>query len=302
MTTGLTPTTERFLYNLNDIAQRMQTAQTELSSGRKINLVSDAPDEIAPLLQARASLASAQQIQTNLGQIKLETDSGEQALESAQTLMDRVTTLGAEATSPTATSDGQAAIAQELGGILQNFVGLANTNVNGRYIFAGDKDGVAPYSIDLTQANPVSAYAGSASTRVAQDPNGTTFPVSQTAQDIFDSSAAGSNVFQAIQGLRSAVTSGDATAIQSAVAALQPAASHLAQSLAYYGTVQDAVQSATNEGQNLQVQIQSQISNLEDADMTDAILQLNQGQTQQQAALQAYGQIPRTTLFDFLKG
>jgi hypothetical protein len=34
--------------------------------------------------------------------------------------------------------------------------------------------------------------------------------------------------------------------------------------------------------------------------LTGSILQLNQSQTQEQAALQSEAQIPRTTLFDFL--
>jgi flagellin-like hook-associated protein FlgL len=47
-------------------------------------------------------------------------------------------------------------------------------------------------------------------------------------------------------------------------------------------------------------QLQTQISGLQDADETQSILQLTQAQTEQQAALQSFQQIPRTTLFDFL--
>jgi hypothetical protein len=66
--------------------------------------------------------------------------------------------------------------------------GLAATQTEGRYIFSGDSDHQAPYIIDLTQSNPVSAYMGSAATRAALKPDGTTFPVSETPQPMFDSS------------------------------------------------------------------------------------------------------------------
>ena len=49
-----------------------------------------------------------------------------------------------------------------------------------------------------------------------------------------------------------------------------------------------------------QTQLQTQIANLQDADLTGSILTLNQDQTQEQAALQSEARIPRTTLFDFL--
>ena len=63
----LKPSTQEFLNNINRIATDMATAQTQLGTGLKVNVVSDAPDVISPLLQTQASLSSAQQISSNLG-------------------------------------------------------------------------------------------------------------------------------------------------------------------------------------------------------------------------------------------
>ncbi len=57
---------------------------------------------------------------------------------------------------------------------------------------------------------------------------------------------------------------------------------------------------ATNAAESQQIEYQSQISSLQDTDMTSTILDMTQSQTQMQAALSSEGQIPRTTLFDFL--
>ncbi len=88
-------------------------------------------------------------------------------------------------------------------------VSLANTNINGRYIFSGDTDQTAPYTFDPTQNDPVSAYQGAASTRVAMAPDGTTFPLALTAQQIFDSSDPATNAFTAINGLVTALNNND---------------------------------------------------------------------------------------------
>ena len=173
--------------------------------------------------------------------------------------------------------------------------------MEGRYIFSGDSDQQAPYTIDLTQSNPISAYMGSASTRTAQYPDSTTFAVAETAQTIFDSSDPSTNVFQTINSLRIAMANNDDTSIQTVVGGLSKVSAYLNQQLAFYGNTQDQIASATSQGQNLQTQIQTQISNLQDTDMTSAITELTQEQTQEQAALQSEALIPRTTLFDYLK-
>ena len=183
MISSLNPYAQQFLNNLGQINQQMQQAQTELSTGLSVNQASDAPDKISAILQARASLSSTQQINTDLAQTSTEVNSGEQALQSAAQLFDQVQTLGAEGDTSTATAASNAQLGQQLSGVLQQMVGLANTQVNGRYIFAGDTDQQQPYSIDMTQNPPVvSTYQGSTTTRVAQRPDGSTFPVALTAQ------------------------------------------------------------------------------------------------------------------------
>ena len=75
---------------------------------------------------------------------------------------------------------------------------------------------------------------------------------------------------------------------------------YLNDGLAFYGNVQDNVASATTEQSNDDTQLRTQLSTLQDADETQSIIDLNEAQTQQQAALQSEAQIPRTSLFNFL--
>jgi flagellar hook-associated protein 3 FlgL len=300
MISGLNPSTQQFLNDLNQISDSMQQAQNQVTTGLKVSQVSDQPDVISTLLATRASLSTSQQISSNLGQIGTEVDSGEQALQSAVTLFDQVQTLGASGVTSTSTADTNATLAQQAGSVLQEMVGLADTNEGGRYIFAGDSDQQPPYTVDLTQTPPVSAYEGSAATRVAQHPDGSTFAVSLNAQTIFDSSDPTTNVFSAITNLQTALANNDTAAIQTANAGLSKIGDYLNQQLAFYGNVQDKITQATNYASTQQTQLQTQIANLQDADLTSSILTLNQDQTQEQAALQSEARIPRTTLFDFL--
>ncbi|MEO5925497.1 MAG: flagellin [Bryobacteraceae bacterium] len=300
MISSLRPSDQLFLNNLNRVSERMNRAQRQLSTGVRMARVSDDPDQVSTLLNARASLAGAQQIQSNLGRVSAEVDAGEQALQSSVQLFERARTLAAQGVTGTQTASGRAVTAQEIGSIMEQLAGLAGTQVEGRYVFSGDADHQVPYTIDLSLPTPVSSYLGANSSRLVQHPNGTTFQVAQTAQEIFDSSTPGANVFASLSALRDALNANDEAAIRAAMDGMTTVSDHLNSALASHGSFQNKISSAKEFGQTLELQLKTQIGGLEDADATEAILQLNQGQIQQQAALTSRAQLPRTTLFDFL--
>jgi flagellar hook-associated protein 3 FlgL len=300
MISSLNASAQNFLVGLNQIQQRLQTAQTQLTTGLKINNVSDAPSEIAALWQLRSQDDQVQQIDANLGQVATEVNTGQTALQSAVILVEQALTYGAQGASGTSSATTRLDLANQMGAILQQLVSISNTTVQGRYIFSGDSDQATPYSIDLTQSNPVSAYQGSASTRQIQGPDGTSFQVALTAQQIFDSSNAQTNVFTAVTSMMQGLKNNDPVAINAAMSTVQSADSYLNQQLAFYGTVQNRVAGALTFGQNYSTQLKAQLSGVQDADEAAAITNMTQAETQMQAALQSRGQLPKTTLFDYL--
>jgi flagellar hook-associated protein 3 FlgL len=292
------PSNQMFLNGMNLIQAREQQAQQQLTTGLKISTVSDDPDHIANLMQVRTNLAQTQQIASNLGSVKTETDTAEGALSNAVKLLENVSTLASEGQPTTQTAVTRSQIAGGVDSALQQLVGTANTSVEGRFIFSGDSDQTQPYTID--QTGTVSAYAGSAATRQVQHPDGSLFPISKTAQDIFDSADPATNVFAVVAGLRTALLNNDQAGIDTAVSNLQGASTYLNNQLAFYGTVQNRVASGIDFAANLETQLKTQQSDIQDADLTLSITDLNQAATQQQAALAAEKEMPRTSLFDFL--
>ncbi len=300
MVSSLRPADQQFLNGLNTIIQRASTDQLQISSGVRMRQVSDSPDQVSALLQARAGLSMSQQISSNLGKVKTEVDGGEQTLEAAVQLFDQIQTVSASGATGTATAANRLLFSQQLQSFEQQMVGLANTSVSGRHIFAGDTDHVQPYTYDAAQPNPVSAYQGSASTRVAQHPDGATFSIALTAQQIFDSTDPTTNVFATMNNLITALQTNNDVAIQAANGGVSKVGDFLNQQLAVYGTTQNAISSATDYAQTQQVQFEIQIGGLENTDTAAAILDMTQSQTQEQAALGSRAQMPTKTLFDYL--
>ncbi len=296
----LDASSRRFLTDLGGISQRLDHAQRQLSSGKRMNTVSDDPDQVGLLLQYRADTDMNERIKTDLGRVKTEVDTAENVMQTTVKLMEQARVLTTQGATGTATPEMRSALATQLGNILQQMTSLSNTTVEGRYIFSGDSDQVAPYTIDLTQAVPYSAYQGTTATRQVLHSAGTTIPVARTAQDIFDSPNPGQSVFAAINAVRLAFQSNNQAAIDAAVPNVDSAGVYLNVQHAFYGSAQLQVNDAIDTADRTTVRLKTQISQMEDADMTASILELNDATTQQRAALESRSKMPRNSLFDYL--
>ncbi|MBV9743800.1 MAG: hypothetical protein JO099_08555 [Acidobacteriia bacterium] len=305
MVTTLSALAQAFLANVNSIQKQIGTATQQISSGLKVQVASDEPDVVSQLLQLRANMQMNQQVTSNLSQATGEANVAETALNSATQIMDTAISLAAQGATATATAATRRQLAGQVQSVLQEMVSAANTQSGETYVFGGDDSTSPPYQLDLANGNGVDQLNTTSATRQVQNPAGGSIPVSLTAQQIFDDrnpdgTYASDNVFSALTNLYNGLMNNDQTAITNSTTALQTASDHLNQSLAFYGTVQDRLQDATNFAATYNTQLQTQIGSLEDADVAAASLELSQGTTQLQAAFEVQARVPQSTLFDFL--
>lgn len=280
------------------------TSQEQVSSGLRMQKVSDDPDQVSNLLQLKAQLAHNTQLKFNLGRVQTEVNSAEQAINAATSLMDVARQIATEGASETTTSDTRTQLAGQVKDIITEIYGLTNTTVEGRYVFSGNKDGTPPYaSVDLTQPNGLGLYNGSTSTRTVEHPNGSTFSISLAASQIFDggaSSTPSTSALQALTGLYNDLLNNNLSGLGADVANIQTSSSYLNGQLEQYGQVQTQVADGLTYQGKLDVQLRAQLSNTQDADATAAITNMQQTSISEQAALQAEAALPKKSLFDFL--
>lgn len=305
MIQGLSTVSQQFLANLQTLTQETDTTQEQISSGRSINQPSDNPGELGDVLQLEAELGNVNQVSNNLVQVTNQVNTAESALESATQLLDQVNTLGEEGASTATTPSQRTALSQQVEQALSELVSLSQTQYDGQYVFSGDDQTQPAYQLDLSSPNGVDRLITAPSTYVIQDATGVTFAVSETAQSIFDNrnpddSLASNNVFAAVNNLRLALANNDQTGINNALTSLQTAQSYLAQSLQFYGGVQDQLTNATDVAQKFQLQYQSSLTQETSTNMATAAVDLTQEQTSMQAAVQAEASMPKTTLFDLM--
>lgn len=305
MVTNLSPSSQAFLVNIERVQQQVADATQQVSSGRKVNVASDAPDEVDAILQLRADMARNSQIQSNLGLAKADADAADAALTSASQLMDRAITLGSQGATFTLDAAGRQSIAAEVQSLQDQMLAVSRTTVQGRYIFSGDADNTPAYASDPSAPNGVDRLLTAPATQRVEDPSGGSFAVGKTAQDIFDDrepddSLASDNVFAALNNLRTALENNDTDGITAAVGSLHEASDHLNASQAFYGSVQNRIADATNFANQYDVQLQTELSQKQDADVAQEAMLMSQGNIQLEAAFQMQAKMPHTSLFDFL--
>ena len=292
---------DRFLNDLAAINQRIGRATREISSGRRINTASDAPDEISHLLSLRSSLSATVQSKANLGRVQTEVDTSERALSHAVDVLDRVQVLGTQGGTDLLDAEVRRTLSGEVEQLLGQLVNAANSEIEGRFVFAGDTDQTPPYSFDPSQDDAVSDYGGATTTRQVGHPSGSRFAVSKSASTIFEAAEPENNVFGAVNALRNALRDSDAAAVRTALTQVRTAARYLNSQQSFYGGVQNQVTEATDYAEKQIVLIKQQLSGVEDADVTAAILELKDATQVQELALAAESRRPRSTLFDYLR-
>jgi flagellar hook-associated protein 3 FlgL len=308
MTPSINPNSEIFLSNLQQIENRMSTASQQLSSGLRVSVASDDPDEISSILQLRAQIGSVQQTQENVTNVASQVDSGENAIQQAIQTLDTATTLATGAAGSTATAGQRLDAATQVQGILQQLVSLSQTTMNGQYVFSGNQSGQPQYTLAANGNSVQQAFQAGPPPQIA-DPNGVMITTGLTAQQIFDDQANGGsasgnpatdNVFAAVSGLLTSLQNNDSAGIQTALTNIQAAATHLNDESSVYGEAQNNLTAAGNTASQTLVQLQQQLSNEQDADEAQASLDLTQATTDEQAAMSAQAILKPQSVFTYL--
>jgi len=295
---------QQFLSGLATVQAAINQAQQEVSTGLKVSVASDAPDEVSAILQLHAGIQANAQTTQNLSNVQGEVGTADQSLSTAATILDQAQTLVSEGLGINQTAASRATLSGQVQGLLQQVVGISQTTFEGRYIFSGDSDQTPSYQYDST-AQTATRLQVSASTRQIADTSGQTFPVGLSANQIFDArdsadQPTSGNVFAALTSISSALLANDTTGIQAAAATLKTAASYLNQQQTFYGNAENQITAAQTAASAQNVSLQQNLLNITGADEAAAIVQLQQGATNLQAAMAAYAKVPHTSLFSVL--
>jgi flagellar hook-associated protein 3 FlgL len=183
----------------------------ELSSGIALTEPSDGPTIIAQDLSIRNDGAVTTQVSSNLTSLNSLLSTTDSTLSSLTSLMQSARSLAIEGASDTLTAAQRQDLGTQVNQLLEQAIGLANTEYDGKYIFSGT---AAVAGSDLVSAigNPPTAVTAQANDvqQYERLPDGQLVPTGVTLQQAFNVGAANGSpsVFQVLMTLRNTLDNG----------------------------------------------------------------------------------------------
>ena len=305
MLSGIAGGNAGFLNDLNQIENRINQTTQQLSSGIRVNKASDDPGAVASILDYQNQIDQITQVQTNLQLASTVAQTADTGLQSASSLMNQLMSIATHGASSTATANDRTTLGAQVQNIEQQLVAIANTTLQGRYIFGGDDPNTQPYTFNWASPDGVIANNTPTNTQTITSAGGASIIPGLTAQQIFDvqnppGTPAPGNVFQAVYSLGQALLANNQAGVQTALTSIGAAATQLAQSNASYGNTETWIQQANQDASERLTNLQGLLSGARDTDIAAAATQLATDQTALQAALSAHASLNQKSLFSYL--
>lgn len=284
------------LSDIQSISERMARTQERMSSGKELTRPSDDPFATSRALLYREELASNAQYQRNAQDAASWQSVTDTALGQIGDLVLRAREWVVRGANDTLDATGRAAIASELDQITDAMKGIGNTQYAGRYIFAGTATQTPPYI-----TGGADGYAGNADVMDREIGRGVRMPLNVTGDGVLGDGSTG-----LIAAMRSAAANlragGDVDALRTTdLRAISAAQDALATTRAAVGARANRLDAAVDRLAQMEQAAGALLSQTEDADMAETLINYSMQSSAYQAALRAGAELIQPSLMDFLR-
>uniref|UniRef100_E6PZE1 Putative Flagellin-like n=1 Tax=mine drainage metagenome TaxID=410659 RepID=E6PZE1_9ZZZZ len=291
-----------FVTNLSSALDQTQATQqqlsTELSSGLGVTTIGqnpvDAAQNVQLLNQIQSDVSFTQT--SNLAQGMLQVTNS--ALGSVVTQLNQAISLATEGSNGTLNASQLQAASNQLAGIRNEVLSLANTNYQGQYVFGGSQTNNVPFTLSTATSPATVTYNGDSVVNQLQPPSGQAIQLNVPGDQIFTSSTA--NVLGALNNVIADFANGNANAGAADAAALNSALNFVSQQRVTLDNSISRLTTATTMATNEQTQLTSVQTNLMQADIPGVSTQLSLVKSQQTALIGVIAALGSGSLFDKL--
>lgn len=278
------------LRNLTSSYSKMDTLMDQVSTGKKINRPSDDPVIAMKGMGYRTELKQIEQYKRNTSEVHNWMDNTDSALDKATQTMQKLRELAVQASNDTYDASERENIMNEVKQLKEHMMDIANTSVNGKYIFNGTDTETPP-------VNEVGEFDPSSTSPVLIDVSGgTKLQANVNPEDVF-----GNDLFANIDSFIADLESNDQEAIEGNISSLQGGIDNIINARADLGARMNRLELVENRLSEQEIVATSTMAENEDVDYEKAITELITQESLHRAALSAGSKIIQPSLIDFLR-
>ncbi len=285
--------------SLNQAQASEQQLTAQLSSGARLNSLSDDPlaagQNVLLLNQMQRDDSFTQTSSLVQGQLQV----ADSALGGVVAQLTQAISLATGANNGTLNSNDLKSISNQIAGIRDEVLALANTSYQGQYIFGGSQTATTPFSISTATTPATAVYSGDGVVNYLETPNGQRIELNVPGDQIFTAGTV--SVLGVLNQLVSDFSSGVAASTSlSDTTALNTALNFVSQQRVIIDNSLTRLLTATDAANNEQIQLTAAQTNLMQADVAKISTQLSLAETQQAALEAVIAQLGSGSLFDKL--
>lgn len=284
------------LRDMNGAKSRLQQSQTELATGRLVGRPSDDPTKATMSMSLRTQNRVGDHRQRAAEDASGWLDTAGSTLISGLDLMSRVKELTVQASNQGAsTPSSRMAIASEMRSLRDELMAMANTRYIDRPIFNGTAAGQA-------YDPSTGAYLGNDASVIREVSPGVTVTANMTGETVFGSQAAPEgDVFAVLDRLATAIETGNTAGITAEHANTDAARERMTSAVGQLGARAKRVEDIRARNDLQQERLLQSLSEVEDADLAQSVINVKARETAFQAALQAAARVIPPSLVDYLR-
>ena len=285
--------------NLDRSYERIVRFQNELSSGTRLNSLSDDPAAIERSLALRSELRNVEQFHKNISDGIGWLELSEATLNEMEALFVQVRGLAVQGATSTFNADQRNAIADQVDQLLEHVQSLSESRYRGRYIFAGTQTSDIPYVPNrangvITDVNPRGKTDGSIEREIS---DGIVMQVNIPGNELFEGN---NNAFSTLIELRDALRENSAEGVRDTLSGLAEMRERISSVRGLVGARVNRMEITRNVLDRISVEMTTILSADEDVDLTSTIVNLQQEQDVFQAALASGNVVIPQSLMDFI--
>lgn len=279
------------------LSGQMQILNEKVANGKDLNRPSDDPIGLVDAMQLKTAMAQMNQYGRNVNAVKDWTQLSESALSQTFDLIGTAQEIAMQTATDTMNAQSRASAAVEVGNLLDQAIGLANSNINGEYIFAGYETHTVPFSRVTAGGIETAEYNGDLNDFRVQIGEGNPIVAGRNGQAVFMSSG----LFDALGNLKKALEDNDQAGISAQVTALKSSSDVLNNQLADIGARDIRLDDRQEILEQTISDFQTRLSDVEDADISEVLIELKSKELAYQAALLSSARMNELTLMDYLR-
>ena len=140
--------TENMLYHLSNLDAQQQRVSYQMSTGKKLQYGSEDSNLYAREIYVDDKIRMYEGLKFQIEKTNAQNNVSDSSLGEVKNILEYVKSELIKANTSTTTSEGLRAIAINVAGMKENLFDLANTQVEGEYIFAGSNSSIRPFEKD----------------------------------------------------------------------------------------------------------------------------------------------------------